>query len=337
LTDGDKFAQGALGYETDAADVEEINGVPRATGRDGTPPSFTVLATADLRHWSAHGQGGAATMGVFDSGAGTVFNAGTVNWGAALPDPVVARITRNVLDRLSGPRVDRWTVIGTRDGVRALAGSGALLWAVLADGALAVREACGQNLRWQRVEPAPGVIAVPREAVPGGPHEMYAATTAGALLRRPLTTDRTGWTPCGTCPADTVSLAACDCRLFALASDVVWVRDQGGAEWTTFAGGAALRSIAAANGRLFAVSTDDVVVSRPATADADWTVLRDADGIEVLAAHAGRLIGAGGGRPLRWSAVAPLPPRPHHGGHVDGFQATLPQPVVQVGDDVAHR
>ncbi|HEY0807193.1 MAG TPA: N,N-dimethylformamidase beta subunit family domain-containing protein, partial [Pseudonocardiaceae bacterium] len=92
LTDGDKFALGALGYETDAADIEEIDGVPRVTGRDGTPPSFTVLATADLRHWSAHGQAGAATMGVFDAGRGTVFNAGTVNWGAAIGDPTVARI-----------------------------------------------------------------------------------------------------------------------------------------------------------------------------------------------------------------------------------------------------
>lgn len=336
LADGDSFARGALGYETDAADVEEIDGVPRATGRDGTPPSFTVLATADLRHWSAHGQGGAATMGVFDSGAGTVFNAGTVNWGAALHDPVVARITRNVLDRLSGPRADRWTVIGTRDAVRALAGSGALLWAVLADGTLADREHCGQNLRWQRIEPAPGVIAIPREAVPGGPHEIYAATTQGTLLRRPLTTDRTGWTTCGTCPENTVSLAACDGRLFALAAGVVWVCDQGRSGWARFADGSPLRSIAAANGRLFAVTTDDVVVSRPATTDVDWTTIGGADRIEVLAAHAGRLIGSGGGRPLRWSAAAPLPPRPHHGGHVDGLQIAFPQPVVQIGDDVAH-
>jgi hypothetical protein len=202
-------------------------------------------------------------------------------------------------------------VIGTRDGVRALAGSGAQLWAVLADGTLAVREACGQNLPWQRVEPAPGVIAVPREAVPGGPHEIYAATPAGTLLRRPLTTDRAQWTECGACPVHTVSLAACDLRLFALAADTVWVRDQGGGEWARFGAGIPLRSIAAANGRLYAVTDDDLVVSRPAATDVDWTGLRDADGIEVLAAHVGRLIGAGGGRPLRWwSARTTSPPSP---------------------------
>ncbi|HKN97075.1 MAG TPA: N,N-dimethylformamidase beta subunit family domain-containing protein, partial [Pseudonocardiaceae bacterium] len=189
LADGDPFARGALGYETDACDVVEVDGVPRATGRDGTPPSFTVLATADLSHWAAHGQGGAATMGIFTSGAGMVFNAGTVNWGAALGDPVVARITRNVLNRLSAPRPAGWTVIGTRDRLHALAAGRDLLFAVLAGDVLAVREACPQNLRWRRIQPAGGVVAlaVPREAVPGGPQALYGVTPDGRLVRRPLT------------------------------------------------------------------------------------------------------------------------------------------------------
>src|SRR5206468_1040120 len=80
---------------------------------DGTPPSFVILATADLRHWRRYGQGGHATMGVFRLGAGTVFNAATVNWGSRLADPVVDRITRNVLDRLSAPHDPaRWDAIG---------------------------------------------------------------------------------------------------------------------------------------------------------------------------------------------------------------------------------
>ncbi|MDX3111581.1 N,N-dimethylformamidase beta subunit family domain-containing protein [Nonomuraea angiospora] len=103
LADGDTFGRGAIGYETDAADLEWLAGVPRATGRDGTPPSFVVLATADLSHWRRYGKGGAATMGLHRLGAGTVFNAGTINWGNTLDDPALATITRNVLNRLSHP------------------------------------------------------------------------------------------------------------------------------------------------------------------------------------------------------------------------------------------
>ncbi|MFG6192112.1 N,N-dimethylformamidase beta subunit family domain-containing protein [Nonomuraea sp. JJY05] len=113
LADGDTFGSGALGYETDAADLEWVAGVPRATGRDGTPPSFVVLATADLSHWRRYGKGGAATMGLHRLGAGTVFNAGTINWGNTLADPVLATITRNVLNRLSHPpTTPTWDPIG---------------------------------------------------------------------------------------------------------------------------------------------------------------------------------------------------------------------------------
>ncbi|MFI7638055.1 N,N-dimethylformamidase beta subunit family domain-containing protein [Nonomuraea sp. NPDC049400] len=113
LADGDTFGRGAIGYETDAADLEWVAGVPRATGRDGTPPSFVVLATADLSHWRRYGKGGAATMGVHRLGAGTIFNAGTINWGNTLHDPVLATITRNVLDRLSHrPAAPTWDTIG---------------------------------------------------------------------------------------------------------------------------------------------------------------------------------------------------------------------------------
>ncbi|KAB8194435.1 hypothetical protein FH608_014485 [Nonomuraea phyllanthi] len=113
LADGDTFGRGAIGYETDAADLEWVAGVPRASGRDGTPPSFVVLATADLSHWRRYGKGGAATMGVHRLGSGTVFNAGTINWGNTLHDPVLATITRNVLNRLSHPPpTPTWDPIG---------------------------------------------------------------------------------------------------------------------------------------------------------------------------------------------------------------------------------
>src|SRR5262249_45089668 len=145
VSDGDRFGLGAVGYETDAAEFDEIDGVPRATGRDGTPPSFVILATADLRHWRRFGQGGVATMGIFRLGAGTVFNAATVNWCNTLDDPVVERVTRNVLDRLSGQPAPGWEVIGPPADLVALAACEQRLFAVDGHGGLLSREAGGQN------------------------------------------------------------------------------------------------------------------------------------------------------------------------------------------------
>jgi hypothetical protein len=307
LTDGDKFALGALGYETDAADIEEIDGVPRVTGRDGTPTSFTVLATADLRHWSAYGQAGAATMGVFESGRGTVFNAGTVNWAAAIGDPVVARITRNVIDRLAGP-VDRgWTVIGSRDHVRAMAAMGSRLFGLLDDGVLAAREACPQNLPWRPIEPAPDLVtlAVPREAVAGGPHGLYATDTAGRLWWRPGTVRRAAWTELDRCPPDLRSLAAVYGRLYAVdRARRLWVANQAGDRTWCRLPDPELVAIASMNGRLYAVDTNDTVLCRAPLPDHPWVSVGPADGVDVLTGHAGRLIGAGGGRPLRWRMTA---------------------------------
>ena len=253
LTDGDEFARARSGYETDAADIVDVGGVPRATGRDGTPPSFAVLATADLRHWSEHGQGGAATMGVFESGAGTVFNAGTVNWGAELADPVVARITRNVLDRLAGPRT-RLDRDRARDGVRALAGSGGrCCWP------------CWPTARWPYGRRA-------RRTCRGSASSLHRAWSgradgrrarwparglrghaAGTLLCRPLT-DAGAVDGMRHVSGRTVSLAACDRRLFALARGH---RVDGGAGQAAANGRDsakdAVASIAAANGRLFAI------------------------------------------------------------------------------------
>src|SRR5258706_3533899 len=183
LADGDRFALGAVGYETDAALFEELDGVPRITGRDGTPSSFVILATADLRHWRRFGQGGHATMGVFRLGAGTVFNAATVNWGNTLADPVVDRITRNVLDRLSAPTVPaRWDVIGAAAPVTAMVACEHRLWALTADGRLLARDLSGQNLKWHELDvgrstsaSSPGI-----SDISGSPDEVDLPTCLGA-------------------------------------------------------------------------------------------------------------------------------------------------------------
>ncbi|MEV4221097.1 N,N-dimethylformamidase beta subunit family domain-containing protein [Nonomuraea sp. NPDC049725] len=230
LTDGDKFGQGCLGYETDAAEFEEIGGVPRATCRDGTPPTFVVLATADLRHWAGYGQGGMATMGVYTSGLGTVFTAATVNWGNTLHDPVVDRITRNVIDRLSTGAGDPWEVIGPEADIRALAALGRTLYAVDASGDLLRRELCGQNLPWEPVGPTPGVraLAAPREAAAGVPVALYGVTGTGRLLHF----DGAHWHDLVTAPADATGLAIADCTFYVTtASNLLWRLTFGTTTW----------------------------------------------------------------------------------------------------------
>lgn len=109
LSNGEEFGQGTtdtntvLGYETDAAELTPNSNPPTVTGADGTPHNFQVLATADLRDWQPHGQGGYATMGMYQRN-GTVFTGATINWAAGLTGDSrspVAVITENLLRRLS--------------------------------------------------------------------------------------------------------------------------------------------------------------------------------------------------------------------------------------------
>jgi hypothetical protein len=318
LSDGNLFGRGCLGYETDAADVEERDGAPRATGRDGTPASFVVLATADLAHWARYGQGGAATMGVFTSGAGTVFNAGTLNWGAALHDPVVDRITRNVLRRLSAPADrTRWTAIGPPADVRAMTVVGDRLFAVLADGALVTRELCGQNLPWRPVGRADGVVAlaVPREAVAGGPLGIYAATAAGTLCY----TDADGpyrWQDVGRVPHGTFALAAVNAQLLAADRDGrLWTASLSYMDrmWQECGRSGPATCLTAMNGLLYAMADGGTVLTRLPVPHAPWLPLdagastgtEPGTGWTALAASAGRLVGASGGGPLCWREVGP--------------------------------
>jgi N,N-dimethylformamidase beta subunit-like, C-terminal len=122
-------------YEVDGCEwtLSIQEGLPVPTGRDGTPEDLTILATAPARLWSgdelpsryrpqapgdletmvravfgdtapehlgrlSHNH---AVMGTYTRG-GTVFSAGTTDWSYGLDgnDPIVERITRNVLDHL---------------------------------------------------------------------------------------------------------------------------------------------------------------------------------------------------------------------------------------------
>lgn len=132
---GDVIGAGAVtvGYECDGCEIELRHGLPHPTGADGTPADFQILGMVPARPfgrdnaprgvpdgarsecefiaWRVLGEDtpeaaaqfehGHAVMGVHEPG-GTVFTAGTTEWawGLANHDPVIERITRNLLDRL---------------------------------------------------------------------------------------------------------------------------------------------------------------------------------------------------------------------------------------------
>jgi hypothetical protein len=100
-----------VGYECDGCELEWKDGLPVPTFRDGTPKSMVVLATCPVRwhpddcefyeKWEK-GRLGNAVLGIHERG-GTVVTAGTTDWAHGLSggDPVVTRVTRNLLDRLA--------------------------------------------------------------------------------------------------------------------------------------------------------------------------------------------------------------------------------------------
>ncbi|MGZ8614967.1 MAG: N,N-dimethylformamidase beta subunit family domain-containing protein [Actinomycetota bacterium] len=126
-------ADAIVAYEVDGVELTLRDGLQVPTGDDGAPDGLEILATAPARLWGQHEQpsryahepgelehtamavfgpgwrdqvhrvtNNHACIGVFTKpGGGTVFNAGVTDWTCGLGDPDVARVTRNVLDRLS--------------------------------------------------------------------------------------------------------------------------------------------------------------------------------------------------------------------------------------------
>jgi N,N-dimethylformamidase beta subunit-like, C-terminal len=122
----------AVGYECDGCDLELRDGLPVASGRDGTPPDFEVIATAPATPFDRettplplapggeyelefHAQRlvgrddaaardslrhGHAVLGCY--AGGRVVTVGCTDWAFGLDDPRIARVTRNLL---AGPTV----------------------------------------------------------------------------------------------------------------------------------------------------------------------------------------------------------------------------------------
>lgn len=124
-----------VAYECDGCALTLRDGLPVATGEDGTPADFVVLATAPATPFDRHTtplplapggdyelefhartlfgsddpvtcdrlRNGHAVLGTYVRG-GTVVTTGCTDWAYGLDDPVVARVTRNLLDRLGRGR-----------------------------------------------------------------------------------------------------------------------------------------------------------------------------------------------------------------------------------------
>ncbi|RKE16983.1 N,N-dimethylformamidase beta subunit family domain-containing protein [Streptomyces sp. TLI_171] len=300
LADGDTFARGALGYETDAAELDWSLGVPRPTGRDGTPRSFAALATADLRHWRSYGQGGWATLGTHRLGAGTVFNAATINWGRALDDPAVDRVTRNVLDRLSGATpAPRWHTVGPAPQLRALAACEGTLFALAADGrTLLHREPSEQNLPWRPCDTPAATelrcLTAPREAAHPTPLALLAVTADDRLVHRDPVVGPAPWVDAGPVPPGTAALALCDNTLFAVTPENDTLHHRPAhlpdAPWTALGGAGKVHSLTVLNARLYALGPDGLLSRPPTLTDDPFRPAAPFPPATALASHAGRLL-----------------------------------------------
>jgi len=304
---GDAFGEGAVGYETDAAEIEYVDGIARATGGDGTPPTFVVLAVADLGAWSAQGKGGRATMGLY-RGGGTVFTAASVDWASALEagSPVVERITRNVLARLWERYPEHgWEHAGDAPRVVAMASAASFLFAATSDGALLWRAPSGQNLRWRRIATGERVVALAgsAEAVAGRPIGLFLATAGGRLFWRQPLIEEVLWQPIGAAPG-VVAMAASNFQLFAATGDGRLItRPIAGDDvpWQSIGRADGVATMTSINGKLYAVTSSGALSWRTAVrTDSPWIPIGDAAGAVALAGAGGRLFGATGAGALLW-------------------------------------
>lgn len=124
-----------IGYECDGCALTFKDGLPSATGEDGTPHNFEIIGIAPVALFDkvsappglypegslsdvevvalqvvgdlapetvARFKHGHAVMGSYVTAAGgTVFTCGTTDWTYGLQDPQISRITRNIISRLS--------------------------------------------------------------------------------------------------------------------------------------------------------------------------------------------------------------------------------------------
>jgi hypothetical protein len=113
LRKGDRFGgeETIVGYECDGCEIQWREGLPFPTGNDGTPKTFTILATCPAK-WAPDDslwydrfpadRVGNAVLGLYTAG-GTVLTVGSTDWAHGLrgKTPIVEQMTRNILTQLS--------------------------------------------------------------------------------------------------------------------------------------------------------------------------------------------------------------------------------------------
>ncbi|WP_437280257.1 N,N-dimethylformamidase beta subunit family domain-containing protein [Sorangium sp. So ce375] len=297
---GDAFGRGSVGYETDAADIVDVDGIARATGLGDTPSTFVVLAVADLRHWRAQGQGGLSTMGIYRRG-GTVFTAASVDWAAPFDRgtaPEIERITRNVLEKLSRRDPEHgWQRAGSAPRIVAMTGAEGTLFAATEDGALLWREPSGQNLPWRSAGVARSVIAMASsvEAEADQPLGIFLLTADGRLFFREPLREEVLWRPAGAAPG-IVAMATARFDLFAATRDgLLLTRPTRGGDvpWKPVGRAEGVVAMAAINGKVYAVTGDGRLSWRtPVRHESPWVSIGEAKDVRALAGAQGRLFGA---------------------------------------------
>jgi hypothetical protein len=305
---GQAFGRGSVGYETDAADIEVVNGIARATGLDGTPPTFVVLAVAHLGHWRARGQGGLATLGVHRHG-GTVFTAGSVNWASVFDtaeSPEVERITLNVIRKLSERYPEHgWERVGDAPRVLAMAAAENRIFAATDDGALLWRVPAGQNLKWSPITTDRQVVALasPAEAVAGRPIGLFLVTADGLLFWREPVLEEVLWQPVGAAH-DVVAMAAVNANLFAASRDgrlLSRPTGSGDVAWQPIGRAEGIVTMTALNGKLYSVTSDGRLAWRPPVLrESEWIPMGEAKEVMALAGAGGRLFAATRAGALLW-------------------------------------
>ncbi|WP_437849536.1 N,N-dimethylformamidase beta subunit family domain-containing protein [Sorangium sp. So ce363] len=299
---GDAFGRGSVGYETDAADIVDVDGIARATGLGGTPPTFVVLAVADLRQWRAQGQGGLSTMGIYRRG-GTVFTAASVDWAAPFDRgtaPEIERITRNVLEKLSRRYPEHgWQRVGSAPRIVAMTGAEGLLFAATEDGALLWREPSSQNLPWRSAGVARGVVAMacPVEAEAEQPIGIFLVTAEGRLFFRDPLREEVVWRPVGVGPG-IVAMATTHFDLFAATSGgLLLTRPTRGGDvpWKPVGRAEGVVAMAAINGKVVSVTGEGRLSWRaPVRHESPWVSIGEAKDVRALAGAQGRLFAATG-------------------------------------------
>ncbi len=204
-------------YETDAAAfVEEPEGYPRVTGAEQTPLNTTILATADLQHWS--GKPGWATMTLY-SRNGTVFNAATTDWLDALStDAAVTQITRNVFNKLKRPIPWNWEYIGHANSATAMTALEGKIFLTTNRHELWRRFPVGTEVPWTKIDRAYNVISMASMDA-----HIVCLTSSNTLWQRPAAETDVDWHAIGEGPTRL--------RTIASASGLLYATDYSGQLW----------------------------------------------------------------------------------------------------------